>query len=325
MKKIKTINISTITAIVFLCLLSISSFYAGASWIKNKGGSGSLTQKADADTLIFATEKTNKPKLDFYVMSFCPYGNQMEDVLRPIFDLIGNKADITPHYIFDKITDISADCKLKTGDVTKCAQYVEAKYFTNITECKNVINKNFQECQNPKNYISSNGVFYSALHGRVEANQHVREMCAWKLATDKKQWWDFIDNVNQNCDSQNADTCWEEQAKKAGFDSNKITECFNKDGIQMIEEEIALTTKLNVSGSPTVYINDVQFPPEELYTKETAKVKIGKNIYGRDTIRLPETVKLALCSSFKKAPKECSTVIEAPKANAAAATDASCN
>jgi hypothetical protein len=43
--------------------------------------------------------KTAKPKVDLYVMSFCPYGNQAEDTMFPVFDLLKDKADFNVHYI----------------------------------------------------------------------------------------------------------------------------------------------------------------------------------------------------------------------------------
>ena len=43
--------------------------------------------------------KTDKPTIDFYVMSFCPYGNQAEDTLKPVYELLKDKADFNFHYI----------------------------------------------------------------------------------------------------------------------------------------------------------------------------------------------------------------------------------
>ena len=43
--------------------------------------------------------KTDKPKVDLYVMSFCPYGNQSEELMMPVVDLLGDKVDIELRYI----------------------------------------------------------------------------------------------------------------------------------------------------------------------------------------------------------------------------------
>ncbi len=43
--------------------------------------------------------KTDKPKVELFVMSFCPYGNQAEEIILPVVDLLGNKASINLHYV----------------------------------------------------------------------------------------------------------------------------------------------------------------------------------------------------------------------------------
>jgi len=302
------IKIPTSGVIFFSVLLAAVSFFAGVTYIKSQ----TTTEVSSTGTAatVFAAEKSNKPELKFYVMSFCPYGNQMEDVLRPVFDLLGSKADITPQYIFEKISDLNSYCKTRSGDPTQCATYVQNGYFATEAECKKTIAQNQSTCLSEKSYIKAGNVYYASLHGRQEATQDVREICAWNLTTDKKQWWDFIGNVNKNCTSTNADTCWEEQAKSAGLDTNKITECFNKDAVSLIEKEIALTDQYKIQGSPTVMINGVAFPPEAAYTQDgKGSLKIGKKIATQDKFRTPNVVKEAICASFNKTPKECDTVL----------------
>lgn len=41
----------------------------------------------------------NKPQIDFFVMSYCPYGNQAEEAIKPVFDLIGSAAEFNPKYV----------------------------------------------------------------------------------------------------------------------------------------------------------------------------------------------------------------------------------
>ena len=43
--------------------------------------------------------KTQKPDVKLFVMSFCPFGNQAEEMLMPVVDLLKDKADIELHYI----------------------------------------------------------------------------------------------------------------------------------------------------------------------------------------------------------------------------------
>ena len=43
--------------------------------------------------------KTATPDVELYVMSFCPYGTQAEDAMKPVVDLLGSSANIQVHYI----------------------------------------------------------------------------------------------------------------------------------------------------------------------------------------------------------------------------------
>jgi len=59
-------------------------------------------QKAEADKLAEAEKnvpKSDKPVVDLYVMSFCPYGNKAEDTMKPVYDLLKNKVDFNFQYI----------------------------------------------------------------------------------------------------------------------------------------------------------------------------------------------------------------------------------
>jgi glutaredoxin len=43
--------------------------------------------------------KTDKPVIELFVMSFCPYGIQAETAMKPVVDLLGTKADFKLRYI----------------------------------------------------------------------------------------------------------------------------------------------------------------------------------------------------------------------------------
>ena len=309
------------SAVVFFAIAFLAlAFFAGTSYTRLKNTSAPSATTSTAAKVTFAASKTAQPELDFYVMSFCPYGNQMESLLRPVFNLLGQKALIQPRYIFEKVTDLASTCKSRSGDPSQCKVYVENKYFKDEAECKKTISENLKECQDTNSYIkASDGTLYASLHGRVEANQDVREICAWNQTSDKAKWWDFIGNVNQNCNSQNADSCWEDQAKKAGLDTAKITECFNNEAITLIEKEIALTDQNKVSGSPTLIVNGINFPPESSYAQDgSGSLGIGSQVIPQAKYRTPDAIKSAICASFNNAPGECKTTLPEPSTAAAA-------
>jgi glutaredoxin len=41
----------------------------------------------------------NTPQIDFFVMSFCPYGNQVEEILEQVFYNLGDAVEFNPHYV----------------------------------------------------------------------------------------------------------------------------------------------------------------------------------------------------------------------------------
>ncbi|MFA6064546.1 MAG: hypothetical protein WCW44_05980 [archaeon] len=43
--------------------------------------------------------KTDKPVVDLYVMSFCPFGNKAEDTMLPVYNLLKDKATFNVHFI----------------------------------------------------------------------------------------------------------------------------------------------------------------------------------------------------------------------------------
>jgi hypothetical protein len=58
-----------------------------------------LTPTTTTPTTTTEIPKTNKPKVDLYVMSFCPYGNQAENTMLPVYNLLKDKVEWNIHYI----------------------------------------------------------------------------------------------------------------------------------------------------------------------------------------------------------------------------------
>lgn len=55
--------------------------------------------KAAQEEVENSIPKADKPVVDLYVMSFCPYGNKAEDTLKPVYELLKDKVDFDFHYI----------------------------------------------------------------------------------------------------------------------------------------------------------------------------------------------------------------------------------
>ena len=54
-------------------------------------------------------QKSDKPKLELFVMAFCPYGVQAEEALSPVAKLLGSAADIEIKFIVNLNGDTPAD------------------------------------------------------------------------------------------------------------------------------------------------------------------------------------------------------------------------
>ena len=136
--------------------------------------------------------------------------------------------------------------------------------------------------------LETGGNKYCSLHGLQELNQDIREMCVYKYQKDK--YWDFIEKVNMpNCNSRNADTCWEPIGKEVGLDVAKIKKCQKSEAAELLDQEIELTKKFAVSGSPTLIINEVKY-------------RGG---------RAPEDFKQAICDAFTEGntPEKCTVAL----------------
>jgi hypothetical protein len=136
---------------------------------------------------------------------------------------------------------------------------------------------------------------YCSMHGIQELNQDVRELCAFKYF--KSKFVSFVANVNANCSSSNADTCWEAQATAAGIDTAKIKACESDEAQTLLASEVALNSQYGVTGSPMVFINGAPYSG------------------GRD----PTSYQSAVCSGFTTEPSECSTALGSGSASAASA------
>jgi len=275
-------------------LLVIAAFLAGSLWTKIKKEEEKSTSNQPtpvAGVSSFNPPKSAKPQVKFFVMSFCPYGNQAEAGLEPVYQLLKDKVDWQPHYIVsDKKTSCERSCPYQVwNDEAKlsCQVGIDSGRVKSLEECRKQYfpYSSTDECLK-KACVGIKEGEWESLHGAQELHQDIREICALK-AGSLEEWWKFVSLVNKNCNSQNADSCWEAQAKEAGLEVEKIKTCEKEEANDLLKKEAGEVEKYKASGSPTVFIN------ETLY----------------DGGRAPENYKKAICAAFEKPPKECETVL----------------
>jgi protein-disulfide isomerase len=76
--------------------------------------------------------KTDKPAVDVFVMSYCPYGLQIEKAVIPVMNLLGSKADIKirfVHYVMHGAKEVDENT------VQYCIQKEQADKYVNYLTC----------------------------------------------------------------------------------------------------------------------------------------------------------------------------------------------
>lgn len=179
--------------------------------------------------------KEEKATVELFVMSFCPYGNQAEQTMEPVYELLGDKVDWNIHYITKTGSEKIAD--------NYCKSYVDNNYYDNLEECKDDL------C------LQKNGEWTCSMHGKPEISQNKRELCVLKNQGLEK-WFGFANYVNENCGSKG--NCWEEGAKENDLEPEKISSCAEEDGVEMQKEEAQISEEKGASGSPTLLINGTE-------------------------------------------------------------------
>jgi 2-hydroxychromene-2-carboxylate isomerase len=82
---------------------------------------------------IGVTLGDNKPQIDFFVMSYCPYGNQAEIGIEPVYRLLKGKADFNPRYvIYENYGGGGPDYCLDSGKI--CSMHGIQELNQNIRE-----------------------------------------------------------------------------------------------------------------------------------------------------------------------------------------------
>ncbi len=234
----------------------------------------------------FEPNKTAKPKVELFVMPFCPFGQPSENSMYPVAKLFGDKISYTIHYIINVNTESEWNNYLN-----QIKDYLEKQ---------GVSEDRIEQYINSKNasalVIEFNGTKYyvDSLHGKNEAMEAIRQMCIWKYYPNKVL--DYIWNVNHNCTLQNINTCWANVASNLGIDTDKIEQCYSEEGVSLALNEQRIDEKYGVTASPTLFVNGVIWPGE----------------------RTSAAYQSAICQSFTNEPAECNEIVNETTADSSA-------
>lgn len=101
MEKTKSITI-LITVAILLVIVNIFGTFNLSNKFNAITGNAAATEDSIADQTInrvLDNNNNNKPKVELFVMTYCPYGLQAEKGLIPVIKALGNKIDATIRFV----------------------------------------------------------------------------------------------------------------------------------------------------------------------------------------------------------------------------------
>jgi hypothetical protein len=168
--------------------------------------------------------KSDRPEVQLFIMSFCPYGVQAASALNPVAGLLGDKADIKVGYVL----------------------------YSNFAS---------QYGADWSKYCSDESEAYCSMHGVGELNEDVRELCIQKYQGGK--FWAYMAQVADAYNSgevsaSNIDQKWKGFAQAAGVDTAKVESCVAAEKDSLLAEQAALNAQYGVQGSPMMIVNGAE-------------------------------------------------------------------
>lgn len=166
------------------------------------------------------------PEVQLFVMAFCPFGNQAEEAMKPVVDLLADKIDFKLRFIVSVLDSDDG--------------------------------RSYEVKSDGKSY------YVSSLHGPGEALEDLVEACVQKVY-DSKTLMEFVTKVNGDCadnyrDLSEMDKCWKRVANSMRLDTKRIESCAKgKEGLNLLREDESVADSYGVTGSPTLIINDEKY------------------------------------------------------------------
>lgn len=206
---------------------------AAGSNTNNNSNTQEAPKKTAADI-----KKVDKPILEAYVVSRCPFGLQMQRVMA---DIVKNAPSL--------------------------AENMKVRYMGSVS-----------------------GSTITSMHGDAEAKENLRQICIRE--EQPKKYWDYV-GCQMKASGQEV-AC----EKSTGVDSSKLSACIadTKRGVAYAQEDFDLNTKYNVTGSPTLIMQDGQ---------------VSEFDFGG---RTSEAVKSLVCAGFSSQPSACSVKLNTASA-----------
>jgi|GEM_PF-2853937 len=216
-----------------------------------------------ASTSSKVIPKSAVPSVQLYVMGYCPFGTQSELSAVPVLQKFGSTVNFTPVFI------VSSNSSAVTNDLTNFSY----SGLTGLTEGYDF---------NGLNYLCwPNGVCMNSLHGADEVFEDAVQSCILKNY-GLNAWYNYtlaVDPIisgmivtaggisppspgNPGLPARiesNLSSTIPGVFSSLNINSSVINNCILKDAPQMLESDAVQSLSNGVQGSPTWFINGVQF------------------------------------------------------------------
>ncbi len=215
---------------------------------------------------VSAENKNDKPTVDLFVMSYCPYGTQIEKGILPVLNLLKDKIDSKIRFVDYAM---HGQKEIDENLLQYCIQKEEPNKINNYLKC-------FLENGDSKKCLKENG-----LSEDVKKNNNYDKQTFFSKITT---WFKKIFTGNKNDKMAKIKHCIEQTDKRFKVSENFKDKSTWKGQFPTFDIDKADNAKYGVQGSPTLIINGQKIQPA-----------------GRDAKHLLESV----CSGFKNPPAEC--------------------
>jgi hypothetical protein len=177
-----------------------------------------------------------KPRLDYFVMAFCPYGNPADEAASDLYNLFGDQVEIVPHYIIDvdgdKVLSMHGEGEGNQGVRELCAyEEIGAEDFYKFVK---------------------------------EINKYGFEMNASKLPEYIQSSLTINNGIPSNYPYNTVDEWWGYVADQVGVDKEVIKACEAEKKLEIAAEQSQMNSDLRnlyqgqlvpIGASPTFLIN----------------------------------------------------------------------
>src|SRR3989339_236015 len=249
-------------------------------------------------SLVSVSEESGlvKIKIKIGTNEFDSYATKDGKLLFPqVFDMSAEKTAATSENSAPQQTPEEAAATVKKSDNPELLAFVVARCPYGLQMQRSMADA-VKNMPSLGQYIKSvyigavSGNTITAMHGEAEAKENLRQICIREEQPAK--FWNYV--ACQMASSGKEDSC----ATSTGVDAAKLNSCISDPGkgVAYAKKDFDLATKYNVSGSPTLILNEAV---------------IDESAFGG---RSSEGVKTMVCAAFNSKASFCSTKLNTAEA-----------